>query len=141
MSIQQHGFKVTLPDGRIIRFEYYSEEAPLTIAAFRSTLPFQRVFLHARVSGMEIWTDKAPLIEIPQENATVFTEAGEVVIGPHKPQRVKTAGCMGIYYGEGKGLDAANVFAKVLEEDLRLLQTLGEEIWKHGSMQLQFSEL
>ena len=30
----------------------------------------------------------------------------EVVLGPARPARVKTANCLGIYYGEGQGLDA-----------------------------------
>lgn len=48
---------------------------------------------------------------------------------------------MGIYYGEGKGLDAANVFAKVFDEDLQLLKTLGEEIWKNGTQEIKFENL
>jgi hypothetical protein len=117
---------------KTIRFRYYIEAAPVTVEAFNQQLPVTITLIHARVSGQEIWTDKAPQLNIIQENASVFTQPGEVVIGPINPIRTKTAGCLGIYYDEGKGLDACNIFAKVFDEDLLLLKKLGEEIWKQG---------
>ncbi len=130
------GFTITTPSKQVIRFRYYTEAAPVTSQAFDRLLPLTLNFMHARVSGQEIWTDKAPSVDIIQENASVFTESGEVVFGPIKPTRVKTAQCIGIYYGEGKGLDAANIFAKVIDEDKEGLKSLGEQIWKHGMIQL-----
>lgn len=102
-------------------------------------LPFTRTFHHARVSGQEIWIDDVPSLDIIQENASVFTEPGEVVFGPAKPARTKTANCFGIYYGEGKGLDACNIFAKVVESDRQKLVDLGNSIWKNGSQVLTVS--
>ena len=134
------GFIIKSTDAIIIRFKYYSEDAPVTAAAFESLLPFSRVFLHARVSGQEIWIDNAPELDIIQENASVFTEPGEVVYGPLKPARTKTANCMGIYYGEGKGLDCCNIFAKVFDEDMHLLKSLGNDIWKKGTQELLFDK-
>jgi len=124
-----------------IRFKFYTNDAPIASAAFTALLPFKRTFLHARVSGQEIWTDKAPELDIIQENASVFTEPGEVVYGPLKPARAKTSNCMGIYYGEGRGLDCCNIFAKVFEQDMELLKALGEEIWKQGVQEIMFSVL
>ena len=135
------GFRILTQNGQQIRFRYYVADAPVTSAAFTTLLPFTRTFFHARVSGQEIWIDDVPALDIIQENASVFTEAGEVVFGPSKPRRTKTAGCLGIYYGEGKGLDAANIFAKVYEEDLARLKQLGEEIWKKGQQELTFESL
>ena len=135
------GFVIKTEDNTIIRFHFYMEEAPVTCNAFINELPFTRTFAHARFSGQEIWISDAPELDIIQENASVFTDPGEVVIGPLKPSRVKTAKCLGIYYGEGKGLDSANVFAKVFDEDLHLLITLGEQVWKHGQQQLTFEVL
>lgn len=122
----------------MIRFRLYADEAPQTVRTFLQALPFSRTFMHARVSGQEIWIDDAPAFEVIQENASVFTAPGEVVLGPSRPVRCKTAGCLGIYYGEGKGLDAANIFAKVEAEDLPLLQALGHRIWKEGVQELWF---
>lgn len=141
MSNSLKGFSLLTPKGDCIRFHYYVDEAPLTVAAFDRSLPFTKTLMHARISGQEIWTDEAPALFIPQENASVFCLPGEVVIGPALPARCKTNHCMGIYYGEGKGLDACNIFAIVLEEDRALLQALGERIWKKGMMEVRFSSL
>ncbi len=132
------GFKVLTPGGQTLHFLYYLLEAPVTSAAFHGLLPFRRTFTHARVSGQEIWIDDVPPLDIIQENATLFTEPGEVVFGPAYPLRNKTANCMGIYYGEGKGLDACNVFARVMDRDRELLSALGEAIWKNGQQELVF---
>jgi hypothetical protein len=135
------GFILKTRDNKIIRFRFYKENAPITSRAFENLLPFTRTFMHARQSGQEIWIDNAIPLEIVQENASVFVEPGEVVYGPLKPIRAKTSNCMGIYYGEGKGLDCCNIFAKVFDEDFDLLKTLGESIWKHGIQELTFDRL
>lgn len=134
------GFILKTADNTVIRFSYYNKDAPNTAAAFSKLLPFSRKFMHARVSGQEIWNDDAPVLDIIQENASVFTVPGEVVYGPLNPARVKTSNAMGIYYGEGNGMDSANIFAKVLDEDLELLQQLGIKIWKEGMQELRFEQ-
>jgi len=134
------GFKLTTPEGDSIRFRY-DDDAPVTGSAFAALLPFSRRFMHARTSGEEIWIDDAPPLDVIQENASVFTVAGEVVYGPSRPLRVKTANCMGVYYGTGKGLDSCNIFAKVFEEDAEKLAMLGNRIWKQGTAELSFSSL
>jgi len=111
------GYKITTQDGHEIKFELYLDDAQVTSRAFLSILPFNRTFKHARVSGQEIWIEDVPKLDIIQENASVFTESGEVVFGPTKPIRTKTANCFGIYYGEGKRSDASNIFAKVVDAD------------------------
>lgn len=133
------GFKITTADNIEIKFELYLETAPVTSKAFISLLPFTRTFGHARVSGQEIWIDNVPPLDIIQENASVFTEPGEVVFGPSKPTRAKTANCFGIYYGEGRGLDACNIFAKVVDGDKQKLADLGNSIWKNGLQELTIS--
>lgn len=135
------GFQIKTPDNQIVRFRFYQEEAPQTVEAFVRELPFSRLFFHARVSGREIWIDDAPLLDVPQENASVFTEPGEITISPVKPTRNKTAGCIGIFYGEGKLLDCGNIFGKVFEEDFQVLEKLGDDIWRQGAQQLAFEVL
>jgi Protein of unknown function (DUF3830) len=132
------GFRIRAAD-ITIRFRFHLDAAPITCQAFEKLLPFTRTLMHARLSGQEIWTDQAPPLDIIQENASVFTEPGEVVFGPSRPARVKTANCIGIYYGEGRGLDACNIFAKVFGDDLSLLRELGETIWKKGAMNILFT--
>jgi hypothetical protein len=135
------GFLLKTPTGETIRFRYYTEAAPATVAAFEQQLPFTRTFMHARVSGQEIWIDDAPPVDVIQENASVFTEPGEIVLGPINSTRARTAGCLGIYYGEGKGLDACNIFGKVFEEDLEKLKELGNNIWRNGVQELRFERM
>lgn len=135
------GFLLTGNSGVQIRFRYYLTEAPQSCRAFDSILPLKKMFYHARVSGQEIWFDNLPDLNIIQENASVFTVPGEVVLGPSKPERTKTANCFGIYYGDGKGLDACNIFASVFEEDREKLTLLGDEIWKRGAMELLMEKL
>ena len=135
------GFIVRTNDNIIIRFSYYQEDAPVTCKAFNSLLPFARIMVHARVSGQEIWTNDPTRLDIIQENASVFTEPGEVVLGPLKPARTKTASFIGIYYGEGKGVDCANIFARVVPGDMELLQKLGNAIWRNGEQVLTFDVL
>lgn len=130
------GFKIATSDSIEIRFNLYHDIAPVTCNAFLKILPFTRTFFHARVSGQEIWIDNMPALNIIQENASVFTEIGEVVLGPSLPERSKTKNCFGIYYGEGKGLDACNIFAKVVPEDAEKLWKLGNEIWINGSREI-----
>ena len=132
------GFIVKTKNNQTIRFKCYDEAAPVTVSSFTKSLPFTRTFYHARVSGQEIWIDNAPELDIIQENASVFTEPGEIVIGPLKPARNKTCKCLGIYYGEGKGLDCCNIFGKVFEEDMMLLKKLGDKIWREGAEELKF---
>ena len=135
------GFILKTAGNSAIRFSYYHQDAPVTVKSFASLLPFRRIFCHARVSGQEVWIDDAPVLDIIQENASVFTLPGEVVYGPLKPARTKTSNCMGIYYGEGRGLDCCNIFARVFDEDMDLLKALGENIWKHGIEEITFEKL
>ena len=103
------GFKITTSDNQEIKFEFYFDTAPEISLAFVDILPFIWTFQHARDSGQEIWIDNVPRHDIIQENASVFTEQDEVVFGPTKPIRTMTVNCFGIYYGEGRGLDACKI--------------------------------
>jgi hypothetical protein len=135
------GFLIRTEDNQVIRFEFYQSAAPITSKAFAQILPFAEFFFHAKISGQEIWIDNAPELFIIQENASVFAEPGEIVIGPKNLPRNKVAGFMGIFYGEGKLLDAGNIFGKVFEDDMSLLKTLGENIWRKGAQKLFFEKM
>lgn len=134
------GFKLKTKDGTEIRFEYY-KEAPETSKVFDRVLPFTQTIMHARVSGQELWSDKAPKLDVIQENASVFAEPGEFVIAPNKPDRNKVKNCIGIFYGEGKLIDCCNIFASVFDEDFYLLKELGEKIWREGFQEITFERL
>jgi hypothetical protein len=136
LSISMIGFKLISETHAEIRFRFYEEFAPVTSNAFSTIIPFTSVFHHAIVSGHEFWINNVPRLDIIQENASVFIEPGEVVFGPSRPVRNKTSNCFGIYYGDGKGLDACNIFGKVIDEDMDLLASLGNHIWSFGPAEL-----
>lgn len=131
-------FQIKTSTGKSIRFNLYAADAPVTAAAFLNVLPFSAIFYHARVSGEEIWISDAPVLDIIQENCSVFAEEGEIVIGVKKPSRNKIVGCIGIFYGKGQLLDCGNIFGKVHAEDLPILKELGDKIWKQGGQELRF---
>ncbi|PWU01900.1 MAG: hypothetical protein C5B52_06435 [Bacteroidetes bacterium] len=131
------GFIIRINDDHLLRF-HFLPEAPHTTKAFLAALPFAEKFYHARISGQEIWMDKAPKLDVIQENVSIFANPGEIVIGPSKPIRNKIIGCMGIFYGEGKLLDGGNIFGKIWEEDMDALVQLGNSIWKKGEQILSF---
>ena len=126
------------PDQQVIRFLFYSDVAPSTCKAFEDSLPFERMLYHARVSGLEIWTEEGPKLDIPQENASIFARPGEIVLGPILPERNKIKGCLGIFYGEGGLLDCGNIFGKVADDDLDRLKSLGDSIWRKGGILVRF---
>jgi len=139
--LQMANFQIRTSDNQCIRFRLYEDEAPATCRAFSGHLPFLRLFFHARVSGREIWIDDAPRLDVIQENASVFAKPGEIVIAPIRPVRNKITGCIGIFYGEGQLLDCGNIFGKVWEEDLPLLEALGDAIWRNGAQELTFEHI
>ena len=136
-----HQFLIKIQDNLTIRFRLYHDAAPVTAKAFSDTIPFSRPFLHARISGEEIWTDDGPQLDIAQENVSVFAEPGEIVVGPIKPARNRVANCIGIFYGKGQLMDGANIFGRVIDEDMPLLEALGELIWREGEQVLTFEML
>lgn len=135
-----NGFKIKTNNGITIRFRYYTE-APVTAKAFDEALPFSLTIMHAKVSGQELWSDKAPALDIIQENASVFAEPWRICYCPYETGRNKVKNCLGIFYGEGKLVDCCNFFAKVYDEDIALLQELGNKIWQEGFQQIDFEKI
>ncbi|CAF1291633.1 unnamed protein product [Didymodactylos carnosus] len=124
-----------------IRFELYENSAPITCNTFCSKLPFEIKLLHAKLAGEEIWSPNGPELDIIQENSTIHVEPGEIVIAPINPIRNQIRKCIGIFYGNGKLVDCANVFAKVFPDDINKLKQLGEDIWLNGSKIIRFEML
>lgn len=126
--------------GKSIRFELYENEAPFTCEAFTKILPFEAKAVQAREAGEEIWIPEGPKLNIPQENATIHLFPGELGIAPEH-LRNQVSRSIAILYGEAKLHDCVNVFARVIDEDIKLLKKLGEAIWLEGSQTLTFEIL
>lgn len=125
------------PNEKSIRFKLYESEAPVTCKEFTKIIPFEAKAVQARMAGEEIWIPEGPELKIPQENATVHLEPGELGFAPVHP-RNEVARSIAILYGEAQLHDCVNVFGKVFEEDMKLLKELGEQIWLEGSRTLRF---
>lgn len=111
-----------------IRFELYKKEAPRTCKAFTKYLPLKRKFIHAKISGEEIWT-YGPKIKIKQENASVRLKPGEMGYAPFV-KRSDISNAIAIVYGRAILWDCVNVFAKVVKRDFKKLKELAREIKK-----------
>lgn len=130
---------LTLKSGNLelIRFRLYENEAPETCKAFLKILPFQARGVQARFAGEEIWIKKGPRLKVSQENASVNLKSGE--LGYAAPfARSSVSRSIAIVYGQAHLADAVNVFARVMDQDFRKLQKLGEAIWLRGAKDLKF---
>ena len=131
--------QITNTSGESIVLDLYDELAPETISALWEILPFEREIFHARLSGQEIWCDDMPVLDVPQENASIHAQPGEFVVGPKNPIRNQITGCLGLFYGKGALIDCGNVIGKVRKEDMSVLKSWGQDIWQNGSQKLSFS--
>ncbi len=122
----------------VIRFSLYHKEAPQTCLAFLSKLPWRGKAVQARLSGEEIYIEKGPALNVPQENTSIFLRPGE--IGYAVPiARSPIKNNIAIVYGEAKLFDGVNVFARVVPTDLKKLKNLGKSIWLNGAQILNFT--
>jgi Protein of unknown function (DUF3830) len=117
--------------GTEIKFQLYTDDAPVTCDSFIKMLPLEIILIHARTSGEELWTPDGPELKIALENATVNIESGEIGIAPIHP-RNKISKCLVISYGQAKLFDCANIFGQVFKEDESKLKDLGNKIWTEG---------
>ncbi len=141
--MKQQYIALKTPDGNLIRFRLYVQEAPATSKAFVNALPIEVKAVQARLSGHEIWIPDGPELSIPQENATINVKLGE--IGYAVPvARNRGARSIAIIYGEARLSECVNVFGMVLDEDIPILKSLGEKVWLEGAQILRletFSEV
>lgn len=111
-----------------IRFKLYKKEAAKTCVAFSKSLPLKRKLIHAKIGNKEeIWTPNGPRLKIKQENASVRLRPGEMGYAPFV-KRSEISNCIAIVYGRAILWDCVNVFAKVVDADLKNLKKLGRKI-------------
>ncbi len=114
-----------------IKFTLYRKEAPDTCKNFLKNLPLKRKFVHAKISGEEIWTF-GPKIKVKQENASARLKPGE--IGYASPlNRSDISKAIAIVYGRAILWDCVNVFARADGSNLRNLKRLAKIIEKKSA--------
>src|SRR5688572_21261613 len=98
-------FSINLDNDMTIRFQCYVEDAPVTSTAFLSFMPLAKMFSPVLVTGLALWFDDRPPVDLIQEDASLFPKPGDVVSGPSIPSRPLRGRCFRIGSGACKGLD------------------------------------
>ena len=143
--------KIAFPDRGIEAIaSLEDEQAPLTCDHVWKSLeqPLEGIFNHGHESGPEIWFYMPPAPDLPNENATLFPEVGDILFYHYDGQlpRGEKIFDMGIYYGRGgKGLLAVgwvpgNLFATVTE-NLKGVQEAARFINDHGPQRATISRV
>lgn len=126
--------------GGRVRAVLLADKAPKTCAAIWSRLPHEAEVLHARWAGREIFFP-IPLPDTPpMENLTNRVSAGEIIYFREWEGQYDNTGfeTMGLFYGaevirEWRGDVRANLIARLLPEDLPLLEEVGLRVWRQGA--------
>jgi hypothetical protein len=89
-------------------------------------------FIHAKISGQEIYAPKGPRLKITQENASVRLKPGEIGYAPSMPRKSGIENNIALVYGKAVLWDSVNVFGKIFPRDRDNLKKLAKKI-KSGS--------
>lgn len=135
----------------ILRFERGEEvpvailesDAPRTLDAVRTIIPFSGMVYHSRWSGREVNTMIHTGERVPLENHTIQTAPGDVIYWREWERDVADVNeAIAVYYGAEltryhRGEQFVNVFGRVSTEYWDLLSEIGERIWKQGGERLE----
>ena len=126
--------------GGRVRAVLLADKAPKTCAAIWSRLPHEAEVLHARWAGREIFLPIPLPDKPPMENLTNRVSAGEIIYFREWEGQYDNTGfeTMGLFYGaeairEWRGDVRANLIARLLPEDLPLLEEVGLRVWRQGA--------
>lgn len=117
----------------------FESDAPKTVAAFASVLPYHQKLIHVRWSGEGLWI---PLGEhdfhVSYENHTSHPAAGQILLYPGGFSETEILFCYGgVSFASKMGPLAANHFLTIVEgqENLR---ALGEMVLWKGAQDVTF---
>lgn len=126
--------------GGRVRAVLLIDKAPRTCAALWKALSHEAEVLHARWAGREIFLALPLADKPPMENLTNRASAGEIIYFREWEGQYDQTGfeTMGLFYGaevirEWRGDVRANLIARVLAEDLPLLEEVGLRVWRRGT--------
>lgn len=136
-----------------IRIELLWDQAPRTCAAVWAELPIDKPAFHGRRSGQELFILADPFESPGSENARATVRAGDVVFlylppdwtdeHPDFPQDERGMFDIAFIYGPDAlvrgphGLVEANLFGRVVAEDLPRLAAACERMWLEGMEQVR----
>jgi hypothetical protein len=126
--------------GGRVRAVLLADRAPRTCAAVWNALPHEAEVLHARWAGREIFLPIPLPDKPPMENLTNRVSAGEIIYFREWEGQYDNTGfeTVGLFYGaevirEWRGDVKANLIARLLPEDLPLLEEVGLRVWRQGA--------
>ena len=122
------------------RFE--EQDAPQTVAAFRTLLPLESRIIHVRWSGEGGWIPFGDLdVGIGPENATCYPNPGELVFYPGGVSETELLLAYGyVSFASKAGPLAGNHFATIVEGNENL-RPLGVKCLWEGAQEISFSEV
>ena len=123
----------------VARFE--EEDAPQTVAAFRTLLPLESRIIHVRWSGEGGWIPFGDLdVGIGPENATCYPNPGELVFYPGGVSETELLLAYGyVSFASKAGPLAGNHFATIVEGNENLRE-LGRRFLWEGAQPIVFTE-
>jgi hypothetical protein len=121
------------------RFE--EQDAPQTVAAFRTLLPLESRIIHVRWSGEGGWIPFGDLdVGIGPENATCYPNPGELVFYPGGVSETELLLAYGyVSFASKAGPLAGNHFATIVEGNENLRE-LGRRFLWEGAQPIRFTE-
>ena len=117
------------------------DDAPETVAAFRSLLPLESRIIHVRWSGEAGWIPFGDLDRgLGPENATCYPNPGEIVLYPGGVSETEILLAYGyVSFASKAGALAGNHFATVVEGNDKL-RDLGKKFLWEGAQEIAFRE-
>ena len=121
------------------RFE--EQDAPQTVAAFRTLLPLESRIIHVRWSGEGGWIPFGDLdLGLGPENATCYPNPGEIVLYPGGVSETEILLAYGyVNFASKAGQLAGNHFATIVEGNENLRE-LGRRFLWDGAQPIRFTE-
>lgn len=123
--------------GGEVRADLLEGEAPKVCSAIWVLLPVRAWALHSRWSGREVnFPINTGQCKPPRENLSLYVSRGDVAYwrlegSDERPE------ALALYYGaeearDWRGQQPVSIFARVVPEDLSVLEEVGLRIWQQG---------
>ena len=125
--------------GGRVRAVLLEDRAPKTCAAILSVLPHEADVFHARWAGREVFLPLPLPAKPPMENQVNRVSVGDVIYAREWEGLYDNTGfeTMGLFYAaeivrDWRGEARVNWVARLVADDLPLMETIGLRIWRTG---------
>jgi hypothetical protein len=117
----------------------FEDAAPLTVARFRSMLPYRERIIHVRWSGEACWIPLGSLdLGLSHENATAYPAPGQILLYPGGVSETEILLAYGpVQFASKAGVLAGNHFLTITEGTERLAE-LGRSVLWQGAQDILF---